>query len=131
MQQLTVKNVSILYCLYDFYNCLAKGQHGVTRVNQFPWQFFDRLEHLKKAMVDMVDGNYDGLRNKVTPLLDSGLLADGSPIVTEVRRHVRSEEPVDNAAKGAKKGIDIFVEFTNKFLEVVNHRIPENNLRQF
>ena len=35
-----------MFCLMEIYSCISKAQHGVSKVNQLPWQFFDRVDHL-------------------------------------------------------------------------------------
>ncbi len=41
LSMLDIKHVTICYFLLDFYNILAKAQHGVCKINQLPWEYDD------------------------------------------------------------------------------------------
>ena len=39
--------MTIVYGIFNICDCLAEAQHGMSKVNQFPWEFSDRVNQLK------------------------------------------------------------------------------------
>ena len=35
--------MTIVYGIFNICDCLAEAQHGMSKVNQFPWEFSDRV----------------------------------------------------------------------------------------
>ena len=112
-----------MYGLYDVYNALAKAQHGVSKVNQLPWEYDDRLKHLEDELTSIINNTYSGYLRKNQSKLSDGLLPDDFPVVTEVRRLTRR-----TAATGSKSNEDLMSEgkeIVSKFAWDLNNNIKE------
>ena len=85
LSQLHIKHV-ICYSLFDFYNILAKVQHGVCKINQLPWEYDDRLDKMKKSLTELKKGTYEGQMKKTEPFIKGGIFSSGMPIITETKQ---------------------------------------------
>ena len=50
--------MTIVYDIFNIGDCLAEAQHGMSKVNQFPWEFSDRVNQLKihlKSIIHFFD----------------------------------------------------------------------------
>ena len=50
----------MIYHMFDIYSCLAKAQHGVSKINQLPWHYTDRIDHFKDDLDKVVQQGYGG-----------------------------------------------------------------------
>ena len=46
LSEINITHMTIIYGIFYIYDCLAKAQHGVSKVNRFPWEFSDRVDIL-------------------------------------------------------------------------------------
>ena len=53
LSQIDVQHVATAYFLHDFYNILAKVQHGVCKINQLPWEYNEKIEKMKKSLNEL------------------------------------------------------------------------------
>ena len=107
--------------LLDLYHELAKTQHGCSKVNQLPWEAYDRVESLKTRLDEMSSSNYDDMACwkslcKYKSDLEQGII-DEVPIVTETKRSLRNS--------GGSKTIDSILKATFDTLVAICKRMKE------
>ena len=51
------KHMTIVYGLCDIYEIIASTQHGVSTVNQLPWEYNEKVEALKEVLRDIIRVN--------------------------------------------------------------------------
>ena len=94
LSKINVTHVTVIYGLLDIYSYLAKAQHGVSKVNQFPWNYSDRVSHLKFLLDKIGSKDFDKcvLKERKSQL-EQCQFPDGSSIRTEYPpRQTRSED---------------------------------------
>ena len=84
LSKVTVKHATVMLALQDVYSCLSKAQHGVTRVNQLPWQFHERIQHLIDELQKIKDKQFHGCISSQLENLMKAEFKNGSTIVTLV-----------------------------------------------
>ena len=94
LSHLNLKHFTIIFGLYDIYKLISKCQHGVSQVNQLPWQYNEKLENLKKDLMEISLDSYCGeLKDREGKLLE-GLIEDEKqenfPVMTEMSRTTKS-----------------------------------------
>ena len=102
-----VQHVATAYFLYDFYNILAKVQHGVCKINQSPLEYNENIEKMKKSLNELKDKIYEGHAKQNEAFTKSGIFNNGIPIVTEFKNTQRSVTSLDKQMKNnLKKALD-------------------------
>ena len=66
LRQIDVEHIVVLHSLYDVYNVVAKAQHGVSKVNQLPWEYGDRVERLEAELTAIKDRKYNGSSTRMS-----------------------------------------------------------------
>ena len=97
---MNLDHVTIIFKLFDIYSTLSKAQHGVSRINQIPWEYDERILHLKEELKQIKEETYKGYYEKHKQGLLKGVLPTGFPVVTEPQRpsrRVTAEEESPNA----------------------------------
>ena len=89
LANIDIYHVALVYHLYDIYSMLSKAQHGVCKVNQLPWHFNDRIDHLKSDLNTVMDDGYEGPNKEAKMKLSVGEFETGTLITTEERRVTR------------------------------------------
>ena len=110
LSEINITHITIIYGLFDIYDCLAKAQHGVSKVNQFPWEFNDRVQQLKLNLKAITNSSYDGLFFKNKESLEKAEFPDGVSIITETKRNSRSKE-AEGIETQIIKGQEIVIKF--------------------
>ena len=118
LAKITIQHISCVYYMYEMYNILAKCQHGVSRVNQLPWHYYERIETLKQDLVKITEKGYqsesDGVLKVAKEKLKLGEFETGTLICTEERRPLRSstthtpsiEEEIERARSTARQYVN-------------------------
>ncbi|CAL4095347.1 unnamed protein product, partial [Meganyctiphanes norvegica] len=118
--QLSVKHVTEAIGLMDIYTELAKAQHGVCKINQLPWEYYDRIDRLKENLKGMSTDMGPNLKKHYADLV-LGLI-NGTTINTVERRRTRgytSSESKDEVAEGIKN----VQEFSELLIKTLNERV--------
>ena len=116
-------HMSVIYGLLDIYTALAKAQHGVSKINQFPWNYSDRVTYLKDTLNKIASGKMEkGMLHDRKSELELCQFPDGSSIRTEFPRHTRNvEDPSGNSE--VEKGLKIIRSFAKSISCNVGNRI--------
>ena len=89
---ITPAHVCLIIGLKDIYHELAKAEHGCSKVNQMPWEAYDRVSALEEKLNQLTSSDdwdlWKSLAQYKTSLLEG--VIDDVPIVTETRRLLRS-----------------------------------------
>ena len=126
LAKITVFHVSMAYQLYEIYSVLAKGQHGVCKINQLPWHFQGRIKHLKDDLEAISKDSYEGPLKEEKAKLNEGLFITGTLIVTEERRPTRSGSASDTSANIVKLSKETIKKFINRLTSEISDRISDN-----
>ena len=108
LMKLNVEHVAIIYGLLDVYTVISKAQHGLCKVNQFPWEFIDRVDYLILQLTQIEEEKFDGEFKKVEGGLRNGVFPEGTLISTEPPRDLRNSVGTNlegniNRSKGTVK----------------------------
>ena len=113
LAKIGLNHVAMVYHLHDVFNVLSKAQHGVSKVNQLPWHYFDRLDHLKSDLEAVMKDDYEGPNKAAKEKLKLGEFEGGTLIVTEERRRTRVTNADSSGLEGtlskAKMSVNKFV----------------------
>ena len=96
LAKVDVVHITFMYGLLDVYSALAKAQHGVSKVNQLPWHYNQRIDHLIEELEEIEKDTHKGKLLKVNPKLQQAMFEDDTPICTEFRRVTRYYESFDD-----------------------------------
>ena len=109
---------------------LSKCQHGVSKVNQIPWHYHDRIDHLKDDLNKVITTEYGGPNKDAKIKLKSGEFVTGTLIVTEARRSTRSSNvdgcDIDQAAIDSAR--NVAVKFVDTLKSEIDRRICEDRV---
>ena len=121
--------MTIITSLLDVYSCLAKAQHGVSKVNQLPWQYYERIQHLlNKELQKITEGTYDGVLKKNEGKLKEGLLANNSTIVTEPPRRSNQYNIDKSCTEQVVDGKETVIKFVEILMSSLKERISEDGV---
>ena len=124
---LDIKHITICYFLLDFYNILAKAQHGVCKINQILWEYDNKLEKMKRSLTELKGGTYDGQMKKTEPFIQFGIFPSGMTIATEPKKSLRSGNDLSNQTM-IEDGKKIICDFIDRFNASINRRIEKSNV---
>ena len=122
LSQVDVKHVTLCYGLYDIYRILAKAQHGVSKVNQLPWEYDDKIEALKLDLNSLKNETFEGDLSKNEKFLEMGVFPNGMPIYTKPRKATRSANELSNSSL-IEEGKTHIKTFLNIFITSIEDRI--------
>ena len=106
-----------------------KAQHGLSKVNQFLWDYVDRVQYLIKEINMIANINYQGELKRAEDNLLCGVFPTGTLINTERQRITRGSNDADNSFQDAVNSAKKLVkDFVNDLKSNLTIRIPENLL---
>lgn len=68
LSKMNVEHATIMYGLLDVYSLVSKAQHGLSKVNQFPCEFSDRVDHLVEELTKFQSDEVEGELKKASPI---------------------------------------------------------------
>lgn len=112
LAKIDIHHIAIVYHLHDVIDVLSKAQHGVSKVNQLPWHYNDRLDHLKADLSAVMKEDYEGPNKAAKSKLKQGEFETGTLIATEERRRTRVtvESSNEESRSKARTTVSQFVE---------------------
>ena len=99
LKKITVKHVTIAVGLLDYYHELAKAQHGASKVNLLPWEFYDRVSQLAARLELMSKSINDKVWKNLTSHMDNlklGIINNvhiGTELPTVLRSNEQDNDP--------------------------------------
>ena len=130
LTRITVEHVTTMAVLNEVYTALSKCQHGMSKVNQLPWEFFDRADHMVASLNDIAKYTSDAYGSGTLKKMMPGLLnaeIGGVPIQTESRRITKSSETL-NLTERIEKGIQLGAEFAAAIVSEMGYRLIRDDL---
>ena len=127
LMRVDVKHIALIYHLHDIYIALAKAQHGVSKVNQLPWHYNDRIDHFIKTLDVVTEENYEGQHKEAKEWLRKGEFATGTLIMTEERRKTRQTGSV-TIHNEIEEGRIIAKQFAQVLKQEVQRRIEDDKV---
>ena len=129
LSKINVTHVTVIYGLLDIYSYLAKAQHGVSKVNQFPWNYSDRVSHLKFLLDKIGSKDFDKcvLKERKSQL-EQCQFPDGSSIRTEYPRQTRSEDFYFDVTNEIDKGENLISKFARSISVHLSQRIETSEV---
>ena len=115
MNKITVKHVTITMGLLDYYHELAKAQHGASKVNLLPWEFYDRVSQLAARLELMFKSVTDKVWKNLTSHMDDLKLGiiNNVHIGTELPNMLRSNELDSDPSVHVKGAIETLQNITS------------------
>ena len=86
LSEINITKTTIIYGTFDIYDCLAKAQLGVSQINQFSWEYSDRVDQLKLHLKAIINFSHDGLFKKKKESLEKAEFPDGISIITKTKK---------------------------------------------
>ena len=123
LAKIDILHVAMVYHMYDVYAALAKAQHGVSKVNQLPWHYNERLDHLKSDLKEVMKKDYEGPLKLAKAKLKVGEFETGTLIVTEERRKTRVTVGENSISEDIEKARENVSKFTTALISDIDERI--------
>ena len=130
LKKITVKHVTIAVGLLDYYHELAKAQHGASKVNLLPWEFYDRVSQLAARLELMSKSINDKVWKNLTSHMDNLKLGiiNNVHIGTELPTVLRSNELDNDPSVHVKGAIETLQNITKLMSEQLRKDIGEPSL---
>lgn len=103
------------------------AQHGLSKVNQFPWEFSDRVDHLVGELTKFQSDKIEGELKKAEPSLKQGVFPEGTLIATEPARQLRNTDSF-TLEEQISRGKGVCKQFAKELIIQLEARITEKRL---